>query len=42
MEERTISAHVDIATASRINHLAKTEQRQTSEIAEMALKFKVI
>ena len=39
MEETTISAHVDIATASRINNLAKTEQRQTSEIAEMALKF---
>ncbi len=39
MAGRTISAHIDTETASRVTHLAKMEQRRTSQIAGIALKF---
>jgi predicted transcriptional regulator len=39
MAGKTISAHLDTETADRISYIAKIENRRTSQIAGMALKF---
>ncbi|MDP5017896.1 MAG: biofilm development regulator YmgB/AriR family protein [Dolichospermum sp.] len=39
MAGKTISAHIDTETANRVTNLATMEQRRTSQIAGMALKF---
>jgi hypothetical protein len=39
MAGKTISTYTDAQTASRVDYIAKLEQRPTSQIAGMALKF---
>ncbi|MUG95988.1 hypothetical protein F7734_28020 [Scytonema sp. UIC 10036] len=39
MAGKTISAYIDAKTASRVDYISKLEQRPTSQVAGMALKF---